>query len=94
MFRHLPHQRKLSLGEQEKAKELLAIKANKKMIKDKLEKQTGKVVTLKDLSNIMTQSKFESNRNNLELAVKQLCEKHGKLYRFHISNYYSNGINK
>ena len=48
------------------------------MIKDKVEKQTGKVITLKELSNIMAQSKSESSKNNLESAVMQLCEKHGK----------------
>ena len=74
----MPHQRKLSDCEQQKAKELLQVKANKKMIKNKLEKQTGKVITLKDLSNLMAQSKSESSRNNLESAVRQLCEKHGK----------------
>ena len=33
---------------------LLSLKANKKMVKDKLEQMSGKIVTLKDISNIST----------------------------------------
>ena len=78
LFRQLPQQRKLTNEEKEKAKQLLQLKANKKMVKDDLQSSTGKVVLLKDLSNLMTKTKSESTRNNLEVAVKQLTEKHGK----------------
>ena len=78
LFRQLPQQRKLTNVEKEKVKQLLQLKANKKMVKDDLQSSTGKVVLLKDLSNLMTKTKSESTRNNLEVAVKQLTEKHGK----------------
>ena len=78
LFRQLPQQRKLTNVEKEKAKQLLQLKANKKMVKDDLQSSTGKVVLLKDLSNLITKTKSESTRNNLEVAVKQLTEKHGK----------------
>ena len=78
LFRQLPQQRKLTNVEKEKAKQLLQLKANKKMVKDDLQSSTGKVVLLKDLSNLITKAKSESTRNNLEVAVKQLTEKHGK----------------
>ena len=48
------------------------------MVKDDLQSSTGKVVLLKDLSNLMAKTKSESTRNNLEVAVKQLTKKHGK----------------
>ena len=78
LFRQLPQQRKLTNEEKEKAKQLLQLKANKKMVKDDLQSSTGKVVLLKDLSNLMAKTKSESTRNNLEVAVKQLTKKHGK----------------
>ena len=78
LFRQLPQQRKLTNEEKEKAKRLLQLKANKKMVKDDLQSSTWKVVLLKDLSNLMMKTKSESTRNNLEVAVKELTEKHGK----------------
>ena len=78
LFRQLPQQRKLTNVEKEIVKQLLQLKANKKMVKDDLQSSTGKVVLLKDLSNLMMKTKSESTRNNLEVAVKQLTEKHGK----------------
>ena len=53
LFRQLPQQRKLTNEEKEKAKQLLQLKANKKMVKDDLQSSTGKVVLLKDLSKQM-----------------------------------------
>ena len=48
------------------------------MVKDKLAMSTGKALLLKDLSNIMTEAKSGNTRNDLEAAVKQLCDKHGE----------------
>lgn len=73
----MPQQRKLTPHEQEEAKRLLQLKANKKMVKDNLALSTGKALLLKDLSNIMTKAKSGSSRNDLEAAVKQLTDKHG-----------------
>lgn len=57
---------------------MLALKANKKMIQDKLSGMTGNVVLLKDLSNISARMKAGNTRNDLEAAVKQLTDKHGQ----------------
>ena len=57
----------------------MKLKANKKMLKNDLQARTGKVILLKDLSNVATASKSESTRNNLETCIKELTEKHGKL---------------
>ena len=56
---------------------LLSLKANKKMVKDKIEKTLGKKVTLKDLSNISTKQKSTSTWNDLKETVTQLTEKYG-----------------
>ena len=74
----MPQQRKLTPHEQEEAKRLLQLKANKKMVKDSLSQSTGKALLLKDLSNIMTKAKSGKSRNDLEAAIKQLTDKHGK----------------
>lgn len=73
----MPQQRKLTPHEQEEAKRLLELKANKKMVKDSLSQSTGKALLLKDLSNIMTKAKSGRSRNDLEAAVQQLMNKHG-----------------
>ncbi len=49
------------------------------MVKDSLSEITGKVITLKDLSNIATFMKSGNTRNDLEATVKQLTDKHGNL---------------
>lgn len=77
IFRQLPQQRKLSMEEKREAEKLLSVKANKKIIQEKLAGITGKVVLLKDLSNVSTHMKARSTRNDLEAAVKQLTDKHG-----------------
>lgn len=58
LFRQLPQQRKLTMEETKKAKNLLQLKANKKMVKDDLQSSTGKIVLLKDLSNLMSTAKI------------------------------------
>ena len=58
-FRHLPQQRRLSKEVNDEAVTLLELKANKKMIQQLLCHETGKVILLKDLSNIFTANKLE-----------------------------------
>ena len=58
---------------------MLSLKANKKLVQDNLTKTTGKVVLLKDLSNIATKMKSGHTRNDLQECVKRLTETYGKL---------------
>ena len=78
LYKQLPHQRKLSADEEVEAAKLLSMKANKKMVQDKMARMTGKVILLKDLSNMSGKMKAGRTRNDLEAAVKLLTEKHGK----------------
>ena len=78
LFKQLPHQRKLSADEEVEAEKLLSMKANKKIVQDKMAGMTGKVILLKDLSNMSGKMKAGRTRNDLEAAVKLLTEKHGK----------------
>lgn len=77
LFKQLPQQRKLSDEEKEEAAKYLSLKANKKMLQDKLATSTGKSIVLKDLSNLKEKMKAGKSRNDLDMAVKQLSEKHG-----------------
>ena len=70
LFKQLPHQRKLSADEEAEAAKLLSMKANKKMVQDKIAGMTGKVILLKDLSNMSGKMKAGRTRNDLEAAVK------------------------
>ena len=74
----MPKQRKLSADEEEEAMRLLDLKCNKKMLKDKLSQESGKVVLLKDLSNLSTKAKSSKTRNDLQSTVRELTEKYGK----------------
>ena len=53
-YNHLPSQRKLHDDDKVKAREMLSVKANKKMVQHHLAETTGKVVLLKDINNINT----------------------------------------
>ena len=74
----MPQQRKLSEEEKCAAEKYLALKANKKMIQDKLAGMSGKVILLKDLTNLNAQMKSGKSKNDLEAVARSLANKHGK----------------
>ena len=75
----MPQQRKLSEEEKCEAEKYLALKANKKMVQDKLAAMSGKVILLKDLTNLSAQMKSEKSKNDLEAVARSLANKHGNL---------------
>uniref|UniRef100_A0A1X7VIP8 ZSWIM1/3 RNaseH-like domain-containing protein n=1 Tax=Amphimedon queenslandica TaxID=400682 RepID=A0A1X7VIP8_AMPQE len=77
LYKHLPHQRKLSEPEKEKAMSLLGMKANKKLVQESLSQQSGNIILLKDLSKLSTQAKKGNRRNDLDSVAKLLIEKYG-----------------
>ena len=56
-FIHLPQQRRLDEDTLEQTKNMLSVKANKKMVQEHIYRQSGKIVILKDLHNIAQKSK-------------------------------------
>lgn len=74
---HLPRQRKLPIELKEKVAALLHMKANKKLVQDQLSTETGKVILLKDISNIATAAKQGRSRNNLNTTVQSLKDNYG-----------------
>ena len=77
LFRHLPQQRHLDTQDICKAAKLLQMQANKKLLQQELCQSTGKVVLLKDLHNLSLVTKKGQSRNNLDITIQQLIEKHG-----------------
>lgn len=56
---------------------LIEMGANKKLIREKLVEESGKVVLLKDLSNIRCNARKGNSRNDLDTTVESLMEKYG-----------------
>ena len=76
---HVPHQRCLSKEEKLKAAKLLEMKANKKIVQQHLLQETGKLVLLRDITNIAVSVKMLKSKNDLDATVKMLMNKYGKL---------------
>ncbi len=70
----------MSADEEKEAIKLLDLKCNKKILKDKLSQESGKIVLLKDLSNLSTKAQSTKTRNDLQSAVTKLSETYGKLF--------------
>ena len=78
LFRHLPQQRQLSAATKAKVASLLQMDANKKLAQQQISQESGKIVLLKDLANIATNSKKGKSKNDLDTSVSQLIDKYGK----------------
>ena len=77
---HLPQQRRLEIGEKNDIEELLKLKVNKKLLQQHMSASTGKVVTLKDISNVQTGLRSKSDKNDLNALVTKLKSIEGQLY--------------
>ena len=62
----------------EKAANLLCMNANKKPVQQQISQETGKVVLLKDLSNIAAKAKERTTKNDLDSCVSLLMNKYGE----------------
>ncbi|XP_014672678.1 PREDICTED: uncharacterized protein LOC106813130 [Priapulus caudatus] len=70
-YKHLPRQRKMNPTEKENVVTMLDIHANKKLLQDRLIKETGKVILLKDLHNLAATNKPSNDAQTLlELMQK------------------------
>ncbi|XP_047122656.1 uncharacterized protein LOC124806097 [Hydra vulgaris] len=78
LYKHLPNQRKLPDYAIHKAKELMKLKPNKKLLQKELISSTGKVITLRDISNIAASSHKNDSRNDITSFVTTLKEKYSK----------------
>lgn len=77
LYRHLPQERKLTGEARNKAKSLLEMKANKKLVQQELCQETGNIILLKDLSNLVNR-RVKASRNDLDAVVSMLMNKYGE----------------
>jgi len=83
----LPQQRKLPEDSMKKAVELLSVNANKQLVQAVITAETGKVVLLRDLTNIFCRTKNTSSCNSLDSFVASLQNKYGTLLSYSILIY-------
>ncbi|KAK8783507.1 hypothetical protein V5799_010127 [Amblyomma americanum] len=76
IYEQLPKQRALLEAVKVEVRQLMQLKANKKLLKQKIQQDTGKVVLLKDLSNLASPLK-PATRNDLEQTVHLLQKDYG-----------------
>ena len=86
VYQHLPKQRRLEREEKEKIRDLLHLKVNKKLLQQNMTESTGKVITLRDISNVPTGKCPKQDRNNLEAIITKLKDIEGKLYTWFSHN--------
>ena len=75
LFKHLPKQRRLTEEETENVNYLLDLQCNKKKLQQDMSK-SGKVLTLRDLSNIAAKKK-RNTHSNLTTIIDTLKDKYG-----------------
>ena len=76
LYESLPRQRLLPGHVLEEVKSAIKLKANNKLLQQKIEQDTGKKVTLKDTSNIKYRTRLPLNRNDLD-SVAEFLQKEG-----------------
>ena len=76
LYESLPRQRLLPGHVLEEVKSGIKLKANNKLLQQKIEQDTGKKVTLKDISNIKYRTRLSLNRNDLD-SVAEFLQKEG-----------------
>ncbi|XP_043270291.1 uncharacterized protein [Venturia canescens] len=74
LYNFLPQVRAMTTHEKFQVKELLNLGANKKIVKQKLAKDFGKQILLKDLSNVMLR---QEGQNNLKNVLEKLQKDFG-----------------
>ena len=73
IFEYLPQ------NEKKEVSELLNLKVNKKLLQQHITGSAGKVVMLKDISNIQVRLHEESDRNDVDALLRKLKSVEGKL---------------
>ena len=78
LFRNLYHQRRLGAAEKENIKQMLDMKANKKIIQSNVMQSSGKVLLMKDIHNLKrSDNKSRNDHSTLQNAVNELNKCNG-----------------
>ena len=67
--KHYPCNRKLEEPDKNYARKMLSLNVNKKKLQNELMQKTGKVITLRDLTNISQLNKNGKTRNDLDITI-------------------------
>ena len=86
LFRNLWQQRKLVDEEKENIRQMLDMKANKKIIQSNIMQATGKVVLMKDILNMKVTNNKESDLTTLQKAVNELTKVNGAFVKLQTDN--------
>ena len=84
LYKHLPRQRKITGALKEEVRGAILLKSNNKLLQQKIQTSTGLPVTLKDIANLKTEAKAETNSNDLEVVVDYLKTKEGAVVEVRI----------
>lgn len=68
----LPRERRLPTEELKEVEQLVALQVNNKLMRDNFEEKTGKKITLKDISNIISKVNLSRKSEDLESLVNKL----------------------
>ena len=86
-FDHLLKQRKLGQEQKREASSLLTMKVNKQLLQQHLTSTTGKVVTLKDISNIQSEINRANSDCDLDALVTRLRANEGSSTYNYVCSY-------
>ena len=84
MFKHLLQQRALPADMKNMAENLIKLKANKKLLQQKLSVERGKIVTLKDISNLVARINAAEERNDLQNTINNLQNQYGNFQEIYV----------
>ena len=84
MFKHLPQQRALPEDMKNMVEHLIKLKVNKKLRQQKLSVESGKIVTLKDISNLVTRINAAKKCNDLQNTINNLQNQYGKFQEIYV----------
>ena len=71
------------------AENLIKLKVNKKLLQQKLSIESGKIVTLKDISNLVTRMNAAEKRNDLQNTINNLQNQYGKFQESYFCKLFS-----
>ena len=88
LFRNLWQQRKLGDEEKENIRQMLDMKANKKIIQSNIMQATGKVVLMKDIHNMKVTNNKQNDLTTLQKAVNELTKVHGAFVKLQTDSHF------
>eukprot|EP00794_Sanderia_malayensis_P013540 gene13540-14944_t len=77
VYNHLPRQRNINGNLKDEIKDVIRLKANSKLIQQKIQTATGRPITLKDIANLKAGTKRSMSSNEMEAIIPFLKEKQG-----------------